>query len=281
VGTQSGTSSVRRSAPRRLAACGAVVVVAAVLGVGEAGAPFAGGGVEKQRPASESVRGAGPQADASGSGGATGRGPRTRREGGTIVARVRHGRAVSLRERPGGGRRARLGSRTEFGSPRTLPALERRGPWLGVATTARPDGRLAWIDGRRVEVELSRTSYSLRADLSRRELELRRGDRVVERLTVGIGRPGSPTPPGRFAVTDKLRGHTLNPSYGCCVLALSGRQPNPPPGWSGGDRLAIHGTADARKVGAASSAGCLSARDAELRELMRRVPLGTPVSIDR
>ena len=34
-------------------------------------------------------------------------------------------------------------------------------------------------------------------------------------------------------------------------------------------------------IGAAASAGCLRAADADLRILMRRVPLGTPVFIRR
>jgi lipoprotein-anchoring transpeptidase ErfK/SrfK len=43
--------------------------------------------------------------------------------------------------------------------------------------------------------------------------------------------------------------------------------------------MAIHGTSDPGSVGAARSAGCLRADDEELRVLMRRVPLGTPVLI--
>src|ERR687895_698894 len=45
--------------------------------------------------------------------------------------------------------------------------------------------------------------------------------------------------------------------YGCCVIALSGRQPRIPPGWTGGARLALHGTADTSALGRAVSIGCL------------------------
>jgi lipoprotein-anchoring transpeptidase ErfK/SrfK len=98
---------------------------------------------------------------------------------------------------------------------------------------------------------------------------------------VTVGRPGSTTPTGRFSVTDKLGGPGLSPYYGCCVLALSGTQPNLPAGWSGGDRLAIHGTNDPGSIGTASSAGCLRGGDSDLKRLMRQVPLGTPVEIRR
>ena len=95
----------------------------------------------------------------------------------------------------------------------------------------------------------------------------------------GNRRPGSETPTGRFAVTDKLSGPRFGPYYGCCILALNGKQPNLPAGWQGGNRLAIHGTNSPGTIGAAASAGCLRAGDADLRLLMRRVPLGTPVFI--
>jgi lipoprotein-anchoring transpeptidase ErfK/SrfK len=126
---------------------------------------------------------------------------------------------------------------------------------------------------------LRRTRWSLHADLSERTLELRRGGRVVQRVTVAIGRAGSDTPTGRFAVTDKLAGDQFGPYYGCCILALSGTQPNTPPGWTGGNRLAIHGTDAPSTIGTASSAGCLRAGEADLRSLMAKVPLGAPVFI--
>ena len=94
-------------------------------------------------------------------------------------------------------------------------------------------------------------------------------------MTVGVGRPGSPTPTGRFAVTDKLGGASYSASYGCCIIALSATQPNLPAGWPGGNRIAIHGG----PTGGAVSAGCIHAADGDLRYLMRLVPLGTPVAI--
>ena len=122
---------------------------------------------------------------------------------------------------------------------------------------------------------------ALRVSLTRKRLELVDGHRVERRITVGVGRPGSPTPKGRFSVTDKLSGSAYGPVYGCCILALSGRQSNVPAGWRGGDRLAIHGTDDPGTIGRDASAGCLHAHARDLRLLMRRVRLGTPVFIRR
>ena len=187
--------------------------------------------------------------------------------------------SVPLRARPNGPVLSRAGARTEFGGRRVMSVAAERGAWLGVVATELPNGRLAWVSRRNTALHLRRNAYSLHADLSGRRLELRRGGRLVKRLTVAIGRPGSETPTGRFAVTDKLNGRSFRAYYGCCVLALNGHQPKLPAGWSGGDRLAIHGTDSPGTIGAAASAGCLRASDADLEVLMRRVPLGTPVFI--
>jgi hypothetical protein len=201
-------------------------------------------------------------------------GPRPHR-----LAVVRAG--LSLARRPGGRTAIPLETTTEFGSRRVLSVAARRGGWLGVVTSERPNNRLAWVRRDNPSLTMRRTHFSLHADLSDRTLTLRRGRRRVHRLKVAVGRPGAATPTGRFAVTDKLSGSSYSSYYGCCVLALNGHQPNPPPGWTGGSRLAIHGTNDPSSIGAAASAGCLRAADANLRVLMAKVPLGTPVFIRR
>jgi hypothetical protein len=187
--------------------------------------------------------------------------------------------AVPLRARPGGRVVARIGGRTEFGSTRALSVAARRGPWLGVVATELPNGRLGWVNRGNAALRVRRTAYSLHADLSRRRLELRRFGRPVRRIEVAVGRPGSETPTGRFSVTDKLDGARFGSYYGCCIVALSGHQPHLPAGWPGGDRLAIHGTDSPDTIGSAASAGCLRASASDLRLLMRRLPLGTPVFI--
>jgi len=194
-----------------------------------------------------------------------------------LIGRPRAGARVALHARPGGAAVTRLGSTTEFGSPQTLGVVKRRGDWLGVTIPQLPNGKLGWV--RAGDIALGRTRISLTLDLSERSLVLRSGTRVIRRMTVGVGRPGSSTPTGRFAVTDKLPGSRYGAYYGCCIVALSARQPNLPAGWTGGDRIAIHGTNDPASIGAASSAGCPHASDADMRILMGRVPLGAPVFV--
>ncbi|MCW3063633.1 MAG: ErfK/YbiS/YcfS/YnhG family protein, partial [Solirubrobacterales bacterium] len=197
---------------------------------------------------------------------------------GRLLARLRPGGTVAIRSRPAGPVVARMAV-TQFGSPVTFPVLARRGRWAGVPASAVANGRLGWIDARSAGLAWQRTRKTIVVDLARRRLELRDGARTLLATRVGIGAPGTPTPRGHFAITDKLAGPSYSAAYGCCILALSGHQTNLPAGWRGGDRLAIHGTNAPSTIGAAATTGCLHAGAAVLRSLIRRVPLGTPVII--
>lgn len=182
-----------------------------------------------------------------------------------------------LRATPGGRRIAKLGRRTEFGSPRVLAAVGEKGNWLRVLASELPNGRSGWIPASAAGVVASR--WSIGVDLSERTLTAREDGKVVRRFTVAVGKPSTPTPTGRFAVTDKLNFSGGSAAYGCCAVALTGRQAHIEPGWRGGDRLAIHGTRLTGTIGTAASFGCLRASDADVRWLVRRLLLGSIVEI--
>jgi L,D-transpeptidase catalytic domain len=197
-----------------------------------------------------------------------------------VIARVQPGQVVALRSRPFGPVVARVGSLTRFGSRRALGVVSSsRGRWLAVTEAGVGGNHLVWVDARAGGLRYAQTRFELDVDLSERTLTVRRDSAIVRRVSVGIGAFDSPTPTGRFAVTDKLDGRNFSAAYGCCILALSAIQPHLPAGWAGGNRVAIHGTLSPSDFGQAVSAGCVHARDGDLRYLMRVVPLGTPVVI--
>jgi lipoprotein-anchoring transpeptidase ErfK/SrfK len=166
---------------------------------------------------------------------------------------------------------------TGYGSARVLAVVGRRGRWLAVLSDHLGNSRRGWIP--RESVTLLHVPYTLHVDLSRRRLVVRHDGRAVRRITVAVGRPGTTTPTGHFAVTDVLRITGPRGPYGCCALALTGRQPNVPQGWSGSDRIAIHGTTNEATVGTPASSGCLRARERDMRWLTKRIPLGAPLRI--
>jgi L,D-transpeptidase catalytic domain len=193
------------------------------------------------------------------------------------IARLRPGAREAMWSAPGGSFVETLGPRTEFGSPVILSVVRTRPDWLGVTSADMPNGRLGWIRRDRRRVEVYWTRYSLHANLSALRLSLDYGGTTVARFLVTVGAPESETPTGRFGITDALR-FDESPFYGCCALALSGRQTHLPASWIGGDRLAIHGTPG--PVGGDESLGCIRATDETMRRLFRRVPLGTPFFIE-
>jgi hypothetical protein len=184
-------------------------------------------------------------------------------------------RRTALRSSPGGKRVVSIGRATRFGGRQIVAVVARRGPWLGVLHQWMPNGKAGWIHER--DAELMRIPWHIAVDRSDRTAVVRHEGSVWMRFHISVGRPGHETPLGRFAVSDRI---VTQPGsvYGCCILALTGRQPKLPSGWSGGDRLAFHGTPD-DQVGLARSAGCMHVRRKALRRLLRHVPVGTRVTI--
>lgn len=192
-----------------------------------------------------------------------------------LAVRVVRPAGVAVFDAPAGRRLGVLAMRTEWGSPRVMPVIRSEGPWLRVLADV-AGRRSAWVleSGGALRVRSQR--YALVASRSRGTLTVLDRGRVERTVRVSFGASASPTPVGRFAVTDRLSGAGYGGAYGCCILALNGHQPRLPPGWTGGDRLAIHAT---DRPALYPSAGCVVATDADLRYLMRRAPLGTPVTI--
>jgi lipoprotein-anchoring transpeptidase ErfK/SrfK len=167
----------------------------------------------------------------------------------------------------------RVGSRTVFGSPMTLAVVGTSGEWLAVISAALGNRVRGFVH--RSKVRLVHVPVSLEVDLSSRWLRVWRMGHVLRRFGIAVGAPATPTPRGRFAITDKLS--NFMPSiYGCCTLALSGRQTHLAPGWTGGDRLAIHAGSG---IGSAVSNGCLRAAETDMRYSMGLLPLGTQVVV--
>jgi lipoprotein-anchoring transpeptidase ErfK/SrfK len=147
-----------------------------------------------------------------------------------------------------------------------------------VPTPVLPDGRLGWVKHDPSRLRSGWTAYSIDVDISSRAARLRRAGQVLRSFAITVGSPTSPTPVGRFAITDTFRGG-LNPAYGCCALATTATQPSLPSGWLGGSRIAIHGTTG--PLGAALSHGCIRAANEDVKALVGRVGLGTPVMVHR
>ena len=172
-----------------------------------------------------------------------------------------------------------LPGESELGSPR----------WGLVVS--RHDGRAAVItQGPRFTVtrhvvlarfELRWTRIHVTVSLGRMRLAVWRGRHLLGRFPVADGSPSTPTPTGRFVVTDRVDfgPHSIYGSFG---LGLSAHQLNGlPAGWAGGNQIAIHGTDNPSSIGHSVSLGCVRIGPAALALLKHTVPLGAPVVISR
>jgi lipoprotein-anchoring transpeptidase ErfK/SrfK len=201
---------------------------------------------------------------------------RPRTQAASLLAAIPH--ALPITARPGGGRvlgQMPAGSRF-FGVPHVAWILDRsaNGRFGKVAVPYSASRATGWI--RIAGLKLSHTSYAARIDLSQRVLTVTRRGKAIMRFPVATGAPVSPTPPGRYFVTDRVPFPPDGP-YGGFAFGISGIQPNLPAGWTGGDQLAIHGTNDASSIGRAVTAGCPRVSGAALERLKPVMALGTPV----
>jgi lipoprotein-anchoring transpeptidase ErfK/SrfK len=165
---------------------------------------------------------------------------------------------------------------TPLGSDTWLLILHHHGrhgvaliPTSGTPKTARID--LA-------ELDLRWTRVRVVVNLSRLRLSVLRGRRLLGSFPVAAGMASTPTPTGRFSVTDRV---TFPPgsTYGSFALGLSVHQSQLLRGWRGGSQIAIHGTSQPSSIGRYASLGCIRVPRPALRLLERIVPLGGPVTI--
>jgi lipoprotein-anchoring transpeptidase ErfK/SrfK len=204
--------------------------------------------------------------------------PSARRSPRHLLASVEH--EMRITARPGGGKvigRMPLGSRF-YGRRHKAWILDRsaNGRYGKVTVPYSGSRATGWI--RLAGMKLSRTPYSVRADLSRHSVAVKRGDKTVMRFPAATGASSTPTPPGRYFVTDRIS-IPQGGSFGTFAFGISGIQTHLPAGWSGGDQLAIHGTSSPSSIGTSASAGCLRVSETSLDRLKPLLQLGTPVVI--
>ncbi len=185
-------------------------------------------------------------------------------------------------KRPNGALRASFSKLTDLGYPTTFwivgAILNNRcaAAWYRVKLPIKPNGVIGYVRPRDVSVEKVATRISV--DLSRRVLVLYRRGKLVLRTRVAVGSPSTPTPIGRYFVSQRIK--TSNPGgpFGPVVLAVSAFS-NVLQGWAAGGPIAIHGTNAPWTIGRAASHGCVRVPNETLRRLFAATPGGTPVVI--
>lgn len=163
-----------------------------------------------------------------------------------------------------------LGARTERKSGRL---------WIKVQLPERPNGRSGWINAN--YAKLSSTPWRLRLDRDSRRVTAFRSGHRVRSWRVVVGKPGTPTPRGLFAVYERVR-QPPGSEFGPFALQLTAHSNTLKSFGGGPGRVAMHGRSGALlndPLGSARSHGCIRMQNKIVRWLASRARPGTPVEI--
>ncbi len=174
---------------------------------------------------------------------------------------------------------ARLRWQTEDGPPEVYVVLSSRrvkgATWMKIRIPGRPNGRTGWVRDEalgglhKIHTALTINQRTLTATLTKR-------GRVIWSSRVGMGKPGTPTPKGRFWIRERLRGS--GGSYGPWAFGTSAYS-NTLTDWPGGGVIGIHGTDEPGLIPGRPSHGCVRVPNWKISRLARLMPVGTPVRI--
>jgi len=137
--------------------------------------------------------------------------------------------------------------------------------------------------GETLRIPTSRASVLV--DLDAHWALYRLGSEVVCAWEVGVGKPGSETPPGEYVVGEKTKeppwfrpGHAPVP-YGDPENPLGSRWIAWMKPEGGATSLGFHGTKDPASIGEDQSQGCVRMRQAAIEELFEILPKGATVTV--
>jgi hypothetical protein len=175
----------------------------------------------------------------------------------------------------------RLRFRTEDGFPEVYIVLSSvqdadGRPWIRVRLPQRPNNVTGWVvrtalaDFHLVHTKLVVNRRSLRVTL------YEHGHRIFH-ARVGVGKPSTPTPAGRFWIREKFR-VSGNPLYGGRAMGTAAYS-STLTDWPGGGVVGVHGTSEPGLIPGRPSHGCVRLRNRDMERLYALTPVGTPLLI--
>ena len=167
---------------------------------------------------------------------------------------------------------------TEDGFPEVYLVLESRVDaddqvWLKIRVPGRPNGRVGWV--RETKLGALRNIDTFLHIRRGRDARLYRGQLLIWQAPVGTGAAGTPTPAGRFWIREKFRG--TGGIYGPWVFGTAAYSVLSE--WPRGGVIGIHGTNQPGLIPGSPSHGCIRVRNAQITQLYRLMPVGTPLLI--
>jgi lipoprotein-anchoring transpeptidase ErfK/SrfK len=192
----------------------------------------------------------------------------------TTIATVR-GADVPVSAAPGAAAASSLANPQPSGAPLVFRVVGQRDGWVQVQLPRRPNGSTGWVPDS--AVSLSTTVYAIVVTEADNTLDLYRAGKVVDSYPVATGTGGTPTPTGRFALTELLA--PTNGGYGPFAYGTTAFSDVLNSFGGGPGQIGLHGTEDASSIGQAASHGCIRMHNADITTLAKTLPLGTPFQV--
>ena len=149
--------------------------------------------------------------------------------------------------------------------------------WVRVRIPGRPNGRVGWLP-REALGEFRLTNWLLEISLGSRRLRAYYKGRLRFTAPVGVGKPSTPTPAGRFWIREIFRLSDRSNPYWPYAIGTSAYSTLTD--WPGGGVVGIHGDfGEPQLVPGDPSHGCVRMHARDLAWLAPRVQIGTPVHI--
>jgi len=157
-------------------------------------------------------------------------------------------------------------------------ATSDEGSWVNVRLPGRPNGRKGWI--RASQTKRTSTEWQISIKLSTRRVTAYRDGRAERRFRAVVGKPSTPTPPGRFFIEEALALSSRD-SGAPFALATSARSVVLQEFDGGPGQIALHGTDNlsGAALGTAASNGCIRLSTRAITWLARRIGSGVPLTI--
>jgi hypothetical protein len=191
---------------------------------------------------------------------------------------------VGIRARPVVGARtiARTHLATEDGYPEVYLLLstltdEHGREWVRIRIPGRPNGRTGWVS-RAALGEFHVTHWLVEIVLRARRLRAYDDGKLRFSAPVGVGKPSTPTPRGRFWIREIFKlSDRSNPYW---PYAIGTADYSTLTDWPGGGVVGIHGDlGEPKLIPGAPSHGCVRMRDHDLMRLVPKLSVGAPVHI--
>jgi hypothetical protein len=149
--------------------------------------------------------------------------------------------------------------------------------WVQLRLPMRPNGTTAWVR-RSALGSFHVTHLHLVIDRTRLRAILYDHGNAIWTAPVGIGKPSTPTPRGRFWVREKFRvAPGAQALYGTYAFGTSDYSVLSE--WPGGGVVGLHGTGEPWLVPGRPSHGCVRMHNADIGVLYRLMPVGTPILV--